>query len=202
VSTFDLDRLQAIWRSGATPGDADLPVLGDLRSFGARFPRDAVQGSRRALCLFCALFCGRSDVIYVHDAQPEYVTLVDSDAAAMATMRRLYPPHWIFWTGDYRDFLATAEPAHFDLVVADQPRLIGKDVVLAFLPMIARLCAPRFRFIANYWAETVAELGADADDLRALSRALSERSGIAVGFHEMMRRGPELHWGVIDVRVR
>jgi hypothetical protein len=194
-----MDRLHAIWREGREPRLEDLPTLGELRAYHSDFPTDAVQGKTNALCLFAAWFCGRSDVIHVLDAGIRHATLVDKFAPGMAAVRQLYPPNWAHWCGDYRDFLASAEPAGFDLVVADQPREYGSEVAITCLPAIARLCAPRFTFVVNYWRETVAELGAARTNLPALSRALSDRSGIVADFRWMERRVPELDWAVIEI---
>jgi hypothetical protein len=69
------------------------------------------------------------------------------------------------------------------------------------LSEIARLCAPSFTFIVNCWPDTLAELGGNAEDLAALSCALSSRTGLATQFRQMMRRGQEssVYWAVIEV---
>jgi len=196
-------QLLDIWNTGREAEAEDLPTLDDLRAEKCDFLVNAVLGRTNALCLFCAMCCGRSDVIWVHDARVEHATLVDADRFAMAAMRCIYPPHWAYWTGDYREFLAQAEAGGFDLVVADQPHVFGSDVALDWLPHIAKLAAPRFRFIANYWPETVENLGAAPDDMAGLSSALSERVGLTAHFREMLYRGRvekvDLYWAVIDI---
>jgi hypothetical protein len=195
------EKLHQIWRTGNEAGPKDLPTLDGLRTWRISFPAAAILGKTNVLCLFCAFNCGRADVIYVHDAQPRRVTLVDSHRLAMAAMRQLYPSHWTYWCGDYHEYLSGAAPAGFDLVVADSGRPFCNEVAIDCLPGTARLSAPRFTFIVNYWPETVAQLGANVDDLAGLSRALSERAGVAARFREMHQRGqPDLYWAVIDVQ--
>lgn len=196
---FDLDKLHALWRADIEPSDADLPTLADLRQHRVMFPVEAVQRHKRVLCLFCSLFCGRSDVIYIHDAKPQTVTLVDLHASGIAAMRRIYPPHWRYVCADYREFLAADESGGYDLVVADQPKALAHAAAIDMLPLVARLCAPRWRLVVNYWDTAAATLGAEPTDRAALSEALGQRTGLRTRFHEMLARGPDIHWAVIDV---
>lgn len=196
---YRLKALQALWAVGEDVPSEELPTLDDLREDQSNFPADAVTGKVNVLCLFSAMLCGRNDVIYVHDASPRSVTLVDRHKAAMETMRRLYPKHWVYWPGDYREFLLHSEPRVYDLVVADQPPELGIEVAIRQLAAIARLAADRFTFIVNFWPETCTELGADRLDLPGLSRGLSERSGLIANFREMSPRWTGLDWAVIDL---
>jgi hypothetical protein len=194
-----IDQLHAIWAEGRPARPEELPTLDELRDYRIVFPMDALEGKTNALCLFSGWFCGRADVIHVLDAGIAQATLIDNHPPAISALQHLYPSHWTYWCGDYRKFLATAGRRGFDVVIADPNRADAGDVALNRLPDIARVCAPRFTLVINYWRETVAALGADRTDLAGLSQALSERSGVDAQFCWMERRATDLDWAVIEV---
>jgi hypothetical protein len=194
---FKADALGAL---GWTEDPDEIPDLAVLRQQAAFFPTGAIKGKRNVLCLFCANFYGRSDVIHVHGAAPDSVTLVDNDAVRIERMKRIYPADWTFFCGDYREFLqqAAAAERRFDLVVADPPRAMIAEVAVDALAPIVQLCSETI--IVNFLKEMCDELGAAPDDLEALSRVVERRSGVAVSFVELLPRGPDIYWAVMRTR--
>ena len=89
------DSLRQVFKEGALRGlrwtddIGEIPDIEVTRTYakgGTPFPSDAIKGKRNVLCLFCARFYGRNDVIHVHDAAPEHGTLVDKDADSIEAM--------------------------------------------------------------------------------------------------------------------
>jgi len=195
--------IQQVFKAGAieylrwTEDAGEIPSIHELRCHAAAFPIEAVQGQRKALCLFCALFLGRSDVIHVYDASPEHVTLVDRLSDPLEEMKLIYPSSWEYVCSDYSEALrmATTRQLSYDLVVADQPEPIAKEVAWDCLPMIMNLCTDSF--ITNYFVEMFTDLGVACDDLSGLSQAVTLRTGVEVVFTQTMKRSDAVYWVVI-----
>lgn len=201
-----LARLKQVFRLGAlnqlqwTEDSGEIPTIAVLRSKKGPFPINAMRRKRKVLCLFCARFYGRVDVIHVHDACPDFVTLVDNDAEATQDMKKIYPGDWDFIISDYQDFLrhVTQDGAQFDLIVADPAPWMAKEVAWDNLPIIMNMC--RETLITNYFTDMLDELAVDADDLNRLSFAVSQKAGIEVAFSQMLPRGAGAYWAVIHRR--
>jgi len=186
----------ALERLGWTWDADEIPGLDELRRDARRFPTEFLRGRKRALCLFCALFYGRADVIHAFDAGIEHATLVDHESDCIDGMRLIYPTHWDYAAADYRGFLqqASAKGARYDVVIADQPAIIGPEVAWDQLPTILGLGDI---FIVNYFAEMLAELDVSPDDLKALGRAVESRAGVPVDVLATMMRSRDVHWAVM-----
>lgn len=187
-----LDRLQWTEEAGEIP---TIDILRAQRS--TAFPSEMIRGKRNALCVFCARFYGRDDVIHVHDVCPDHVTLVDDDAQSMADMKLIYPGDWSFVTDDYRRFFQRAAEvgAKFDLIICDEWPSMAKEVAWDCLPTIMSICSDML--IINYTTEMLDELNVSAHELRRLSTAVSQRTGIDVAFSKMSPLGANACWAVI-----
>ncbi len=197
------ERMRQVFKQGALDGlrwtgdDGELPTLPLLRSNAPEFPVDALRHKSNVLSIFCCRFYGRSDVIHIHDARPDAVTLVDNDAPAMADMKLIYPSHWDYVTGDYKEFLAAAvEAGHsYDFIIADQWVNMAREVAWEFLPTIMKLCSDTF--ITNYRDEMFAELNLRPDDLAGLSEAISAKTGTEIAFTQVIPRSKPAYWAVM-----
>lgn len=93
----------------------------DRVSMQARpYPADMLAGCNTGLLLFAAAFCGVNDAI--HFARREMVcTCVDTDQDKLGRMAALYPPEWVFYSGDAWEFAQAAAEAGngWDAVSAD-----------------------------------------------------------------------------------
>jgi hypothetical protein len=200
------DRLRDVFKEGALQGlrwteDAgEIPTIEIVRAQAPRFPVAAIQRKKRVLCVFCAWFYGRSDIIHVHDACPEHVTLVDLHAPSLEDIQLIYPRSWSYVCADYKEFFLGAEAAGqtFDLVVCDPFKGPARAVAWELLPTIMRLCSDTY--VTNYFTEMFDELGAKPDDLVGLSRAVKQRTGVDVEFVETMERNSTVHWAVMRRR--
>lgn len=96
-------------------------ALDELHARGGPYPTELLVGCESALVLFGAAFLGINDAIHVAAAGIADVTVVDVDAARLATMRSLYPAGWEFVESDAFDFAGRQSAAHarYDLVSAD-----------------------------------------------------------------------------------
>jgi hypothetical protein len=200
-------RFQEVFKGGALhllrwsdmPGE--IPSVEVLRTRCNAFPARAMSGKRRVLSLFCALNYGRSDVIHIHDVCPHHVTLVDRLAEALNDMRLIYPTEWDYIAADCLEFLSKQAAEYtgiYDLVVADTPLTLIEEVNWTMLPSIMRLCSDMF--ITNYTRAMCDQLGAAPDDLAALSRTVTARTNVDVGFVEMMPRNDYVYWAVMRKR--
>jgi hypothetical protein len=196
-------RLREVFRHGAlealkwTEDDGEVPSLSILHSQAGAFPIAAVKHKAKALCMFCCRFFGRQDVIRVHNAGPDSVTLVDNDAAGMENMRMIYPAHWNYVTADYGEFLAQAAQSgsSYDLIVADPWKTMCDKVAWDALPTIMRICSDTF--ITGYSSEMFKELNVQPDDLDGLSRAVGERTGVGIVFTQTVLRTYPVYWAVM-----
>ena len=190
-----LDRLQ--W----TEEPGEIPTVDILRmQRSTAFPAEAIHGKRNALCVFCARFYGKDDVIHVHDVNPDHVTLVDDDAQSIEDMKLIYPEDWSFVVDDYRRYLQRALEvgAKFDLIVCDEWPAMAKEVAWECLPLIMNLCSDML--IINYTAEMFDELNVSMHELRRLSTAVSKKTGVEVAFSKMSPLGANACWAVIHKR--
>lgn len=190
-----LDRLQ--W----TEDFDEIPTIDIIRKQRPRtFPIDAVKNKNNVLCLFCAQFYGRSDVIYVHDSCPDNVTLVDNNETLLNEMKLIYPKEWKYVCTDYKDFLqqATQERSTYDLIVCDEWPWIAREVVWNHLPSILDICPGTL--IVDYYSDMLSELKVQASDLDGLSDAVTRKTGVDVAFTQMISRGRDTYWAVLRRR--
>ena len=198
-----VSRLKQIFKQGALEGlqwtqdDGEVPTLPILRSWSSRFPVAALRQKSNVLCMFCCRFYGRADVIHIHDAGPDTVTLVDNDAARMTDMKLIYPPHWNYVIGDYKEFLAEAVRSDwkYDVIIADLWRSMAREVAWDFLPTIMSICSDTF--IVNYFDDMFEELQVPPTDLVGLSQAVSERAGIKIAFTQIEPRQSPVYWALM-----
>lgn len=179
----------------------EIPTLEILREQTSNsFPTQAVRNCKRVLSIFCANFYGRSDVIHIHDAAPEHVTLVDLDLPSLEDMRLIYPAHWTYINQDYETFLhnAAADGLSFDLVVCDPYRGHGKTVAWQLLPTVMRLCSDVF--ITNYFGEMFEELAVGPEDVGRLSRAVRGHTGVNIEILNVIHRAADVYWVVMRMR--
>ncbi len=196
-------RMRQFFKQGALEGlqwtedDCELPTVPVLRYWAGEFPATTLKHKSNALSIFCCRFYGRADVIHIHDAHPDAVTLVDNDASRMADMKLIYPPHWNYITADYEEFLAEAVASgrSYDFIVADQWAFMGKTVAWDLLPAIMKICSDTF--ITNYRDEMFEELNLRPTDLAALSEAVSEKTGTEIAFTQIMPRSKPAYWAVM-----
>lgn len=196
-------RLREIFKQGAiealqwTEDDGEVPNLALVRALAPAFPAAVLRHKSSALCLFSCRFCGKADVIHVHDARIAEVTLVDNDASAMADMKLIYPASWNYIVADYKDFLAAAAQtgARYDLVIADEWLYMAKEVAWDALPMIMSVCSDTL--LLNYTDEMFAELGVPPGDLSGLSNAVSRRTNTPIVFADIIPRSKPASWVVI-----
>jgi hypothetical protein len=201
-----VDRMREVFKQGAlerlkwTEDAGEIPTIKILRDQAARFPVDAIKHKRNVLCMFCAWFYGRSDVIHVHDACPDQVTLVDYHAPSLEEMKLIYPPDWTYVHEDYKEFLRQADQdgLTYDLIVCDAFKDLGEKVGWDSLPTIMRLCSDTF--ITNYFPEMFGALGVEPDDLDGLSRAATQRTGVDVVFNRTLERSNGVYWVVMRKR--
>ena len=202
------DRLKHVFKTGAldrlwwTEEPGEVPTIEIIRAQRPiSFPTDAIKDKRNALCLFCARFYGRSDVIHVYDIRPDHMTLVDNDAQSIDDMKLIYPSDWSYVKNDYREFLrqAAESKASYDLIVCDYFPWIAREVVWDNLSAIMDICSDML--IANYFGEMLNELGVGADDLQGLSNAVAKKTGVDIVFRQMMARGPDVYWAVMHKRL-
>jgi transposase-like protein len=181
-----------------TEDDGEIPTLDIVRAHAGPFPVGAIRRRSNALCLFSCRFYGRSDVIRVHDGCIDDVTLVDNDPAGLDGMKAIYPAHWRYIVSDYTQFLASAAQlgSSYELVVADQWMNMCREVAWQHLADIMRICTGIL--ITNYTRDMFEELGIQPDDLAALSRAVSDKTGEPVEFIEAMPRNPPVYWVVLQ----
>ncbi len=197
------ERLRQVFKQSAiealqwTEDDGELPTVPVLRYWAPQFPIEALQQKSNVLCIFCGRFYGRADVIHVHDAGPDTVTLVDNDALLMTDMKSIYPSHWHYVTADYKQFLADAAQSgmSYDFIVADPWLTMAREVAWDFLFKIMNICSDTF--ITNYSDEMFSELNLRPDDLAGLSRAVNERSGTKVTFTQVIPRAKPAYWAVM-----
>jgi hypothetical protein len=98
---FELGALQGLrW----TRDVGEIPDIEEVRPEARAFPRAALRGKRNVLSLFSARFYGIADVIHIHDAAADHVTLVDLDTECLEAMQRIYPREWMYVNADYSDF--------------------------------------------------------------------------------------------------
>ena len=199
-----VERLRQVFQAGAlsalrwTEELGEVPTIEIIREQApADFPHRAVRGCREVLCLFSAWFYGRSDVIHVHAAGPDQVTLVDLHGPSLADMKLIYPAHWRYVCADFRDFLGQAETegGFYDLIVSDPFRGVETAVAWELLPNIMRLCSSTF--ITNYFIEMFLELGVAADDVEGLTRAIRQRTGVDIVVTEIVPRNADVSWVVM-----
>jgi hypothetical protein len=197
------DRLRQAFKRGAlealqwTEDDAEVPSLPVLRYWAPVFPAAALRNRADVLCVFSCRFYGRADVIHVHDAGPDAVTLVDSDRPTMADMKLIYPADWRYIISDYREFLAEAARAgrSYDVIVADPWLTMAQEVAWDVLPEFLAICSDTF--ITNYSTEMLAELGVQPDDLGGLTRAIGRRTGADVAVVQCLVRNSAVAWVVM-----
>jgi hypothetical protein len=198
-----VERLREVFRTGALgllrwcDMRGEVPTIDVMRTRKNAFPVGAIKHKQNVLSLFSALNFGRSDVIHIHDACSQRVTLVDIHADCLADMQLIYPAHWTFACMDYKQFLANQGPKSYDLIVADPPLSLVNEVVWDQLPTIVDRCSDTF--ITNFTAEICDQLGAARNDLEGLSRALKAKIGVDVAFVEMMERNSSVYWAVMRV---
>jgi hypothetical protein len=202
ISTSELYR---VFRNGALDGldytedDDEIPSLDALRQRSLFYPAEYLRGQSSALAVFVTYFLGRNDVLYIHDAGIERVTLVDLDAAGLAMMRQIYPADWTYVAQDFRTFLddATERGDSYDVVSCDQPLHMAEEVAWTNAEKFLRLC--RKVFITNYTGEMLTEIGFGTVDLPAMSHRLSERLKIEVKIDSIHPRiqGQRHHWVVV-----
>jgi hypothetical protein len=195
-----IERLMEVFETGALLGlqwtdDPDeVPDIEVLRAHARMrpyYPVDVLKGKRRVLALFCAEYYGKLDIIHIHDAAPEYVTLLDYNPEFMEGMRLIYPRDWVYVCADYKEFLRDAEAGGltYDLIAADPWRGMCREVALDRLPEIMRLCTDTL--IMHYATETFEELGAAPEDFPALSRAIERRTGVPIEVTGWVERSRE-----------
>src|SRR5205823_8676275 len=142
-------------------------------------------------------YFGMLDVIHIHDACPDRVTLVDFDAECLEAVQRIYPRTWNYVLSDYKDFLreAVERGLVYDLIVADPWRVQCAEVGFDLLPTIMGMCSDMF--VMHYVQEMFEELGVAREDLAGLSRAITQRTGVAVVATQMVERSTENCWLVL-----
>ena len=200
-----VERMKDVFKTGAvdrlrwTEDAGEIPTIEIIRAQRPPgFPTDAIKHKRNALCLFCARFYGRSDVIHVHDICPDHMTLVDYDAPSMEDMKLIYPVQWTYICTDYKEFLQQASQSglSYDLIVCDEWPWIAKEVVWDSLPTIMKLCSDTF--IADYFGAMLVEFGHRARRSGGIHpRAVTQRTGVDVVFTQMMSRGRDVYWAVM-----
>jgi hypothetical protein len=196
-------RLRQVFKQGAlqalqwTEDDGELPSLPILRYWAPVFPRAALRKKSEALCVFCCRFYGRADVIHVHDANPDTVTLVDNDAPAMVDMKLIYPANWNYITADYREFLAEAVRSgrSYDVIVADPWLTMAREVAWDMLPRFLDICSDTF--ITNYSPEMFNELHVQPNDLNGLAFAIKRLTSIDAVITQSLVRNSEVSWVVM-----
>jgi hypothetical protein len=96
-------------------------TLDELRHRAAPYPAEIPRGRESALVLFGAAFLGVNDAIHMAGAGMTAVTVVDTDAERLETMRRLYPDEWDFHAVDAFAFVEAQRDAgtRYDVVSAD-----------------------------------------------------------------------------------
>jgi glycosyltransferase involved in cell wall biosynthesis len=101
--------------------DVGSVTLDELRARAARYPSDVLGGRETALVLFGAAFLGVNDAVHFANAGIPKVTVVDTDAARLGTMRALYPESWEFVAADAFAFVDEQRDAAalYDVVSAD-----------------------------------------------------------------------------------
>jgi hypothetical protein len=199
------NRLREVFKGGAlkylswTLDVDEVPSIEDIQLKANIFPTDAIEAKKNVLCLFCALFYGRADVIHVYDAAPKTATLVDNLSEHLENMKLIYPLNWEFVSADYEVFLAEASqsPKTYDLIISDHSTEMARKVLWDYLPVIMNLCSDTL--IGNYLRDMILELGVQPDDLAGLSRAVSRKTGVDVTFSQMLERGPNygVYWAVM-----
>jgi hypothetical protein len=198
------DRLKEAFKLGAllalrwTEDIGEIPDLEVLRAQAKpAFPLKAIQGKRNVLAMFCVRYYGMLDVIHIHDAGPDQVTLVDFDAECLEAVQRIYPRQWNYVLSDYKDFLREAEARGlvYDLIVADPWRVQCPEVGFDMLSTIMSLCSDMF--VMHYVKEMFDELGVAWTDFAGLSRAIKERTGVDVMVTDMVERSTENCWLVL-----
>jgi hypothetical protein len=134
-------------------------TLDELRARAASYPVDVLGGRETALVLFGAAFLGVNDAIHFANAGIPDVTVVDTDAARLDTMRRLYPESWTFVAADAFAFVEEQREAGalYDVV--------GADPFTSLMPR-CRESVPAFCALARHAVVlgTERELGLDAPD--------------------------------------
>jgi hypothetical protein len=200
------DRLKEVFKLGAllalrwTEDIGEIPDIEILRSKARAFPSHAIKGKRNVLSMFCVREYGVIDVIHIHDAAPDRVTLVDLDEECLDVVRRIYPREWTYIHADYKEFLREAEERglEYDLIVADAWRAMCPEVGFDMFPTIMARCSDTF--VAHYVKEMFEELGVGPDDLEGLSRSITRRTGVDVVATESLQRGSENWWLVLRKR--
>ena len=198
LAPIDATEAEILRRLRWTEDDGEIPSIGALRERAGHFPTKFLQPGMTVLCLFCARFFGRSDVIHVHDAGAAHATLVDTDSQRLEEMRLIYPSHWSYIADDYAAYLdrAAAIAEKFDVVIAD-PWAAGpmaSDVAWNWLMQIMSMSA---LFITGYYTPMFEELGIEPDDLASLSKTLSDQTGRACSVLQVTTRNPAAYWVVI-----
>lgn len=203
---IDIAGLRTAFKAGAlkrlsyTEDDGEIPTLDLLRGSSLFYPAYILEGASSALCVFVTFFLGRNDVLYVHDAGIEKVTLVDIDEWGLEAMKKIYPTHWSFVRSDYLKYLddAIERGEHYHVVTCDQPLFMAEDVGWTHIRKFLSL-TDKF-FICNYTGDMLSQIDFQTGDIASMSARLSDKMGMPLKINGVFPRikGHHHHWVILE----